>query len=99
MTKKDYELIAKTIKEIGESHQLELNKSQTELIARRFAVALLNTNPLNFKGEMFLRACGVSRMEACGVESNKSKVINCNVCNNSIDETCIFCEKREHHEC
>jgi len=61
MTKKDYELIAETLKS---SYEDNINKSSASvgaisLLIQNFALNLETTNP-RFNREMFLKACGVN---------------------------------------
>lgn len=53
MSRKDYELIARTIKMLYG----DLAKADRDLVANRFAEALVGTNPL-FNRKRFLAACG-----------------------------------------
>ena len=56
MTKKDYEIIAKVLRE--ESRHTACEKTIVAGIANRLAVAMLRDNP-SFKPARFLKACGV----------------------------------------
>lgn len=58
MTKKDYELVATTIRGHFELEITELEKSRLIDLANSFAEALTSTNPL-FNKEKFLQACGL----------------------------------------
>ena len=61
MTKKDYELIAKAIKEIA---TLQTNKQAgiaIHTVAANIALHMGNTNP-QFDRSKFLNACGVSNL-------------------------------------
>ena len=64
MTKKDYELIARIIKEAG------LAQNDLERIANDFAYTLASKNP-RFNRDMFLKACGVE------VENRDKTCVNC----------------------
>lgn len=59
MTKKDYELIAKVVKDINE------RKATGYRIAELFANELVSTNS-RFNKETFLRACGVFQVNSNG---------------------------------
>ena len=59
MTRKDFELIADTIRNLRDaSYESGVNELQREMIAKQFAAALRSTNP-NFNRDRFVRACGV----------------------------------------
>lgn len=57
MSKKDYELIAKTIREFYNMQDIN-HTSDVEPLAHYFAVALADTNE-RFDVDRFLKACGV----------------------------------------
>lgn len=58
MTKKDFELIAGTLRASRPGEGYARNLLQWNLIVQRFAEALCATN-LNFDRERFIAACGV----------------------------------------
>ena len=90
MTKKDYELIAKCIKdsrdlpvEIRLCGDNPLYTSHEDLLANLFASNLINTSP-RFDKEKFLKACGVENTHihdylASDVIGNKYQY-NCQTC-------------------
>ena len=57
MTKKDYELIAKTIREQIESAQSDYDRQTVTVSAWNLAIAMGKANP-NFNQIKFLKACG-----------------------------------------
>jgi hypothetical protein len=61
MTKKDYELIADALANIGENYQGEdwTMSGALGLISEKLADALATTNP-RFNRDTFLKACGVN---------------------------------------
>ncbi len=64
MTKKDYILISKTLKDIFDCNAFCLDDDNDKFsVAYRFAEALRATNPA-FDREQFLTACGVEKPEA-----------------------------------
>lgn len=61
MTRKDFELIAETIRKLGVQSMRNqgenfFNKDDVEFVACRFAQALKQTNP-RFKPDTFVEAC------------------------------------------
>lgn len=60
MTRKDFELIARTIKALTEGENDQLGQVQKRFTAWRFAEALReHSGNSSFDGERFLKACGV----------------------------------------
>lgn len=57
MTKKDYELIAKTIREQIESAPSDYDRHTVTISAYNLAIAMSKENP-NFNMPKFLKACG-----------------------------------------
>lgn len=59
MTRKDYELIARTIKDSLAPNRQPIDMALDRFFAGRIALELKRDNA-NFNREKFLRACGVS---------------------------------------
>lgn len=58
MTKKDFELIARSISEFNRFPGFDLDGAEKIMLAKIFANNLATTNPL-FDRQRFLKACGI----------------------------------------